>query len=86
MFAVTRSGARGVLHRNRNSLIVGTVGDGGRVEFEFARESCRRSQLLFGNPVTDCARNAVASQRAVLSVRLVRQSVNHPVFEGLVLV
>lgn len=44
------------------------------------------SQSFFGDSVTDGAGNAIASQRAVLAVRVIRQSVNHSVFERLILI
>src|SRR6266566_1998130 len=55
VLAITRSYARRVFHRQRNQLIIGTVGDISGIDFELARECCWRPQSFFGNAVADGA-------------------------------
>ena len=78
------SDAHCVFHRHGRKLIVRSVDSIRRIKFELAGESVWSSQSFFCDSMTRVARHAVARQRAILAVRVVRQSENHTVFERLI--
>ena len=79
-----RSDAHRVFHRQSRKLIVRSVHCVGGIKLEFAGKTFRRSESFLSDSMTRVARDAVARQRAVLAVRVVRQSENHAVFERLI--
>src|SRR2546428_56180 len=86
MVSEPRSDSHRVLHRQGNKLIVWTIYDIGRVKFELAGETFRRSEPFLCDSMAYIARDTVARQRSVFAVGFVWQRENHAVFERLVLI
>src|SRR5882724_5204830 len=86
LLPVTRRYVQSLLHRQGSHLIVRTVNDVGRVKFEFPGETLWPSESILSNSMTARARDAVASERAILPIELIGQRIDHAVFERLILI
>ena len=79
-----RSDAHRVFHRQSRKLIIRSVHSVGGIKLELAGKSVWSSESFLGDAMTRVARDAVARQRAILAIGIVRQSENHTVFERLI--